>query len=732
MIFQNASRDRRMVVVTPIFAILLALTCSIVSAVEQASPSDNRWTQSYDAGYADDNGAFAGGSEIMHLVAHKGKLYAANGYWGDARWKIPPDHEKQSAQVLRLDSAAGKWQVDLDMGKSNGRDLMYMKGNILKSVTFTRDAEGKLLPKPQNLLMMSAGANFEKGGAVSTWVRNDDTGKWTHELVRHGSTSGGIRWVPRDIEIYRDKVTGIERIFLLLGNPGIVSGVYDPTQPTKILWDRHIEFPFLTFGNFRSRPLGIAIANGSLFFSEGGSIFKRIDGKTPTYTEVLDLDEDTDTDVGGIRGLTTIKNPNGPGDSLLFVWAPGNRSRSEVTRLDPDGSGGYTIHKEVKMSDLMSKKLGVQVTYTLAGHNMMYPVVHPETGKRVHIIGFLGNIRGGKEHLRWKGSMIYGGAFYAVRNADQTYEIQEVNNAYAPGKPVLVTPRAFCSSPFGDNHLYIGGHDSSNWIADDMAWVFRAPLKVALGVISGADAAPPREPLKPAPRLLEGPIYELRIYQANEHRFQHLIKRFRLHTDRIFKRRGMEPVGYFIPTDGSRKKKRRFVYLLKHPSRYAAYKNWNLFNNDREWDSVLDIPEFQRLLSEKPISIFMNENEYSAVAENAIEKPGGIYELRTYTTNPGKLANLNARFRDHTTRIFAKHGMKSVGYWTPFDNPEVDNTLIYLIHHANRLQADANWKAFLADPEWQKVAKESQVDGKFLAQPPERIYLQATEFSPLK
>ena len=147
---------------------------------------------------------------------------------------------------------------------------------------------------------------------------------------------------------------------------------------------------------------------------------------------------------------------------------------------------------------------------------------------------------------------------------------------------------------------------------------------------------------------------------------------------------------------------------------------------------VLNTPEFQRLLSEKPESIFMTPTDYSAAANNPIERAGGVYELRTYTTNEGRLGALNARFRDHTTRLFKKHGMNNVAYWTPFEKPDFSNTLIYLIHHASREQADANWKAFLSDPEWQKVARESQIDGKFLSKRPERIYLKALEFSPLK
>ena len=91
--------------------------------------------------------------------------------------------------------------------------------------------------------------------------------------------------------------------------------------------------------------------------------------------------------------------------------------------------------------------LGVKVPYTLAAHNMMVPVVHPVTGETVHLIGFQGNIRG-KDHLRWKGSPLYAGAMYAIRTRDQTYTVHEVNNAYAPGKTVLVSPRTFCLSPF--------------------------------------------------------------------------------------------------------------------------------------------------------------------------------------------------------------------------------------------------------------------------------------------
>jgi len=103
---------------------------------------------------------------------------------------------------------------------------------------------------------MAAGARFDRGGAVSAWVRNDENGTWRHTLVRHGSAADAVRWIPRDMQVYQDKVTGIERLFLLLGNRGVITGVYDPDQPSKIRWARNTEFPSLTQGAFRTRPLG--------------------------------------------------------------------------------------------------------------------------------------------------------------------------------------------------------------------------------------------------------------------------------------------------------------------------------------------------------------------------------------------------------------------------------------------------------------------------------------------
>lgn len=108
-----------------------------------------------------------------------------------------------------------------------------------------------------------------------------------------------------------------------------------------------------------------------------------------------------------------------------------------------------------------------------------------------------------------------------------------------------------------------------------------------------------------------------------------------------------------------------------------------------------------------------------------------VYELRTYTTNEGKLDALNARFRNHTMKIFKQHGMKNVGYWVPQDEPAHSNTLVYIIAHKDRETAKENWKAFSADPVWQKAKEESERDGKLVTKV-ESVFLDATDYSPIQ
>jgi len=108
-----------------------------------------------------------------------------------------------------------------------------------------------------------------------------------------------------------------------------------------------------------------------------------------------------------------------------------------------------------------------------------------------------------------------------------------------------------------------------------------------------------------------------------------------------------------------------------------------------------------------------------------------VYEMRTYTCFEGKLEDLKKRFRDHTIRIFQRHGMESIGYWVPDDPEKSKTTLVYIISHASREQATKNWQEFSSDPEWKKVAADSEANGK-IVQKVDRLFLNPTDFSKLK
>ena len=126
-----------------------------------------------------------------------------------------------------------------------------------------------------------------------------------------------------------------------------------------------------------------------------------------------------------------------------------------------------------------------------------------------------------------------------------------------------------------------------------------------------------------------------------------------------------------------------------------------------------------------------------SVGRRTAESPAGadapqrVFELRTYTTAPGRLPALQRRFREHTMGIFARHGMTNVGYWVPEDSARATNTLVYILAHPSRAEAARNWTAFGQDPEWQRVQAASEADGK-IVEKVESVFLDPTDYSPIR
>ena len=231
--------------------------------------------------------------------------------------------------------------------------------------------------------------------------------------------------------------------------------------------------------------------------------------------------------------------------------------------------------------------------------------------------------------------------------------------------------------------------------------------------------------------------YELRIYTANKGKMDALNARFRNHTCKLFEKHGLSNVGYWVPVD---KTDSRLIYVISSPNRAAHTKSWKAFLNDSDWKKAYKASTRDGALVAKIDSTFMNATDYSPAVKRAITKDIRVFELRTYHTAPDRLKNLHARFRDHTCKIFENHDMTNVAYWTPMDaNKGKSNTLIYIISHFGHgqplkhlAQAKKNWIGFGGDPAWQKARATSEADGKILAKRPARLYLNATDFSPIK
>jgi hypothetical protein len=139
------------------------------------------------------------------------------------------------------------------------------------------------------------------------------------------------------------------------------------------------------------------------------------------------------------------------------------------------------------------------------------------------------------------------------------------------------------------------------------------------------------------------------------------------------------------------------------------------------------------LLQSIPAAAFVPASVWAAGSEGGTSGQASpstmVYELRVYHVAPGRLGDLLARFREHTLKLFERHGMKNVAYWTPLDEPAKSNTLIYILQHASREAAEASWKAFRDDPEWKSVKDKSEENGK-LVEKVESTYMGLTDFSP--
>jgi len=448
------------------------------------------WEASFVAGCVDRNGKFAGGSQIIHLVAHKGSLYGATGYWKDRRnrWYGGTDPGAGWGQVLRLAGPGEAWRVDFDLGPG------HLRTELLASLTFTRDSDGNKLPAPDTVLI----ASTYQGGAVSVFARDDETGIWTRSIVAGDTGRRGEDNSVRAAAVYRDRVTGREHVFISVGTLGIFSGDRDPRAPGGIRWAAAPESAPTT-----TRTLSIVEADDTLYASEGARIYRRVDGTVPRWDVVLDLTAESavQTDraafqsIGGIRGLSAIAGPVPGRKSLIFAWTSGKASRACIERLDPGPNGAFVRVRETCLANEVSRYLGgVPVYFTLGAYNRFMPVRDPGTGELLHLIGLEAYIPAASSagpslqltarNQRRETGGFYAGGLYALRDEAGRWRIGEVGGRFEPGQPELVSVYTAALSPFAADSgraIYLGGYDPNDFPSSNTAWVARAGLGTLLG-----------------------------------------------------------------------------------------------------------------------------------------------------------------------------------------------------------------------------------------------------------
>lgn len=246
-------------------------------------------------------------------------------------------------------------------------------------------------------------------------------------------------------------------------------------------------------------------------------------------------------------------------------------------------------------------------------------------------------------------------------------------------------------------------------------------------------AAPAAPAAAPAPATPEIGLYELRIYTAAEGKMEALHSRFRDHTVGLFKKHGMVNIGYFSPLDAA---DNRLFYILGYKDKAARDASWRAFATDPAWTAVYQASQANGSLTSKIENVFMTPAEYFKPFPAQTGAGPRVYELRTYTSNEGKLENIHNRFKNHTIGLFTKHGLTSVAYFRPDQtNAAYAGKMTYLLSFPSAEARAPAFRAFATDPEWQKVAAESNKDGEILAPMPggiASVMLKPTDYSPMK
>jgi hypothetical protein len=427
---------------------------------------------SYAAGFRDDAGQFAGGTELRALAAHGGRLYAGNGYWKDQ----PGPEGPQGAQILVLDLPGGRWHVDHALAErlatGRPRDLAV---SALAEIAFATDGAGRPLPRAMPLLLAST---WDLGGAARVFCRDDDAGTWSATVLAQDRPAPDFLPQIRGFGSHRDRATGVDLVFAGHAPRGIFSGAYDAAVPGHIRWSTAPELDAATVSSDfsglsgRLRVSSFAEANGRLYAAIGQQVYERIDGSPPRWRLVYTNPRPGHSETG-LRGLTAI--PGGAGGQALLAAVEGNAAR--LVRIDPATGGEAT---ELDLEEFLPRAWGMRVSYAIAAYNDMTSIAGTIL---VGVMAFVPRntaVPAGHSVVDVGYGQVESGAWYLIRRPDARYEARRIAADFS--QPSVAT-RAIAVSPLaGDGDaIYFAGYDANKAPAHNTAWIARASRATALG-----------------------------------------------------------------------------------------------------------------------------------------------------------------------------------------------------------------------------------------------------------
>lgn len=253
-------------------------------------------------------------------------------------------------------------------------------------------------------------------------------------------------------------------------------------------------------------------------------------------------------------------------------------------------------------------------------------------------------------------------------------------------------------------------------------------------------------------------LFELRVYTAAKGKLDNLNARFRDHTLKLFEKHGMTNIGYWVPIDNPDE---RLIYVIAHKDMESRNKSFASFVADPAWKKAAADSEKDGKILARIDEFFMTATDFSPAIKAEKKDGQRVFELRTYITPANGVAAINARFRDHTVKLFEKHGMTNVAYWnlaasdksnvekvlracSPFEKAQAEAdgkadakpvSLIYMLSHASPDAAKKSFDAFRMDPDWVKArtASEEKAGGSLTVKDGVKsLFLKPTDYSPTK